>query len=155
MLALTLMFCLKSTNNLGNKSIRSFVYKQLIDIKGIRKERKTMKNKCKNMMLGLMACATVLGATPATGVFAADPASFNNSTASTVSGANGETFTPGSDASQSQVGKETVQTLGGATASAPTESKSQSVSVYATSQAAYSSRYHRYLSEMQQRVLTM
>lgn len=44
-----------------------------------------MKNKCKNMMLGLMACATVLGATPATGVFAADPASFNNSTASTVS----------------------------------------------------------------------
>ena len=91
-----------------------------------------MKNKCKNMMLGLMACATVLGATPATGVFAADPASFNNSTASTVSGANGETFTPGSDASQSQVGKETVQTLGGATASAPTESKSQSVSVYAT-----------------------
>jgi hypothetical protein len=91
-----------------------------------------MKNKCKNMMLGLMACATVLGATPATGVFAADPASFNNSTASTVSGANGETFTPGSDASQRQVGKETVQTLGGATASAPTESKSQSVSVYAT-----------------------
>ena len=38
MLALTLMFRLKSTNNLGNKSIRSFVYKQLIDIKGIRKE---------------------------------------------------------------------------------------------------------------------
>ena len=76
-----------------------------------------MKNKCKNMMLGLMACATVLGATPATGVFAADPASFNNSTASTVSGANGETFTPGSDASQSQVGKETVQTLGGAKSS--------------------------------------
>lgn len=94
-----------------------------------------MKNKCKNMMLGLMACATVLGATPATGVFAADPASFNNSTASTVSGANGETFTPGSDASQSQ---------------------SHRVFLYMQqSQAAYSSRYHRYLSEMQQRVLTM
>lgn len=114
-----------------------------------------MKNKCKNMMLGLMACATVLGATPATGVFAADPASFNNSTASTVSGANGETFTPGSDASQSQVGKETVQTLGGAKASAPT-SQSHRVFLYMQqSQAAYSSRYHRYLSEMQQRVLTM
>lgn len=126
------MFRLKSTNNSGNKSIRSFVYKQLIDIKGIRKERKTMKNKCKNMMLGLMAFATVLGATPATGVFAADPASFNNSTASTVSGTNSETFTAGSDASQGQVGKETDQVLGGATASAPTETKSQSVSVYAT-----------------------
>lgn len=66
MSALTLMFRLKSTNSSGNKSIRSFVYTQLIDIKGIRKERKTMKNKCKNMMLGLMAFATVLGATSAT-----------------------------------------------------------------------------------------
>lgn len=65
------------------------------------------------MMLGLMAFATVLGATPATGVFAADPASFNNSTASTVSGTNSETFTAGSDASQKQVGKETDQVLGG------------------------------------------
>lgn len=40
MSALTLMFHLKSINNSDNKSIRSFVYKQLIDIKGIRKERK-------------------------------------------------------------------------------------------------------------------
>lgn len=65
-------------------------------------------------------------------VFAADPTSFNNSTASTVSGTHNETFTAGSDASQNQVGKETDQVLGGATASNPTETKSQNVSVYAT-----------------------
>lgn len=92
-----------------------------------------MKNKLKTGMLGLMTVATILGATPAASVFAADtPTSFNNSTASSVSGTNNETFTAGSDVSQGQVGKETDQVLGGESESAPTETKSQSVSVYAT-----------------------
>lgn len=88
------------------------------------------KKNMKGAVFALIAAATLTSTVAP--VFAADPVSFNNSTASIVSGANNETFTAGSDASQSQVGKETDQTLGGATASNPTETKSQSVSVYAT-----------------------
>lgn len=92
---------------------------------------KTMfKKNIKGAVFALIAAATLTGTVAP--VFAADPVSFNNSTASTVSGTNSETFTAGSDASQNQVGKETDQTLGGATTSAPTETKSQNVSVYAT-----------------------
>lgn len=88
------------------------------------------KKNMKGAVFALIAAATLTGT--AAPVFAADPTSFNNSTASTVSGTNGETFTAGSDASQNQVGKETDQVLGSATASNPTESKSQAVTVYAT-----------------------
>lgn len=88
------------------------------------------KKNMKGAVFALITAATLTGT--AAPVFAANPTSFNNSTASTVSGTNNETFTAGSDASQNQVGKETDQTLGGATTSAPTETKSQSVSVYAT-----------------------
>lgn len=88
------------------------------------------KKNMKGAVFALIAAATLTGT--AAPVFAADPTSFNNSTASTVSGTHNETFTAGSDASQNQVGKETDQVLGGATASNPTEKKSQNVSVYAT-----------------------
>ena len=88
------------------------------------------KKNMKGAVFALIAAATLTGT--AAPVFAADPTSFNNSTASTVSGTHNETFTAGSDASQNQVGKETDQVLGGATASNPTETKSQNVSVYAT-----------------------
>lgn len=83
------------------------------------------KKNMKGAVFALIAAATLTGT--AAPVFAADPTSFNNSTASTVSGTHNETFTAGSDASQNQVGKETDQVLGGATASNPTETKSQNV----------------------------
>lgn len=69
------------------------------------------KKNMKGAVFALIVAATLTGT--AAPVFAADPTSFNNSTASTVSGANNETFTAGSDASQNYVGKETDQTLGG------------------------------------------
>lgn len=72
------------------------------------------KKNMKGAVFALIAAATLTGT--AAPVFAADPTSFNNSTASTVSGTHNETFTAGSDASQNQVGKETDQVLGGATA---------------------------------------
>ena len=88
------------------------------------------KKNMKGAVFALIAAATLTGT--AAPVFAADPTSLNNSTASTVSGTHNETFTAGSDASQNQVGKETDQVLGGPTPPNPTETKSQNVSVYAT-----------------------
>lgn len=88
------------------------------------------KKNMKGAVFALIAAATLTGT--AAPVFAADPASFNNSTTSTVSGTNNETFTAGSDASQNQVGKEGSVTFGGTT-SKPTEtSPTNNVSVYAT-----------------------
>lgn len=52
------------------------------------------KKNMKGAVFALIAAATLTGT--AAPVFAADPTSFNNSTASTVSGANNETFTAGS-----------------------------------------------------------
>lgn len=88
------------------------------------------KKNMKGAVFALIAAATLTGT--AAPVFAADPTSFNDSTASTVSGTNNETFTAGSDASQGQVGKEGSVTFGGTT-SKPTEtSPTNNVSVYAT-----------------------
>lgn len=88
------------------------------------------KKNMKGAIFALIAAATLTGT--AAPVFAANPTSFNNSTASTVSGTNNETFSAGEDASQNKRGEETDQVLGGETVSAPTETKSQNVSVYAT-----------------------
>ena len=86
-----------------------------------------IKKKLKGTVLGLIAAATVMSGS--TGVLAADPTSFNNSTSSSVSSSN--VFTAGSDTSQGKTGSMTDKSMGGTT-STPTESTSQSVSVYAT-----------------------
>lgn len=86
-----------------------------------------IKKKLKGTVLGLIAAATVMSGS--TGVLAADPTSFNNSTSSSVSSSN--VFTAGSDTSQGKTGSMTDKSIGGTT-STPTESTSQSVSVYAT-----------------------
>ena len=88
------------------------------------------KKNMKGAVFALIAAAALTGT--AAPVFAADPTSFNNSTASTVSGTSNETFTAGSDASQNQVGKEASVTFGGTTSNPTETSPTNNVSVYAT-----------------------
>lgn len=90
-----------------------------------------MRNKNRNTkgaVLGMLTAAAIMSAAPLS-AFAATPSSFNNSTASSVTN---NTFSAGSDVSQGKTGSMADMTLGGESASSPTENKSQTVSVYAT-----------------------
>lgn len=84
------------------------------------------KKKLKGALFAL-ATATILTVS-STGVYAAEPTSFDDSTASSTDGTN---FVPGTDTSQNQTGSMTDHTFGG-TSSKPSETKGQSIKVYAT-----------------------
>lgn len=84
-----------------------------------------VSKKLKGMLLALAVVGVVT--TGASSVYAAQ-SSFNDSTASST---DGENFSAGEDESQNKVGNMTDHTFGGGT-STPTDSKTQSVSVYAT-----------------------
>lgn len=84
-----------------------------------------VSKKLKGMLLALAVVGVVT--TGASSVYAAQ-SSFNDSTASST---DGENFSAGKDESQNKVGNMTDHTFGGET-STPTDSKTQSVSVYAT-----------------------
>ena len=84
-----------------------------------------VSKKLKGMLLALAVVGVVT--TGASSVYAAQ-SSFNDSTASST---DGENFSAGKDESQNKVGNMTDHTFGGGT-STPTDSTTQTVSVYAT-----------------------
>ena len=77
---------------------------------------------------GLLFAMAFVGMTASTSIAYASPTSFNDSTASTTDGTN---FSEGSDVSQNKEGSMTDHSFGGGT-STPTDSTTQTVSVYAT-----------------------